>query len=301
MTTALSPQTTNPAPAGIRSVELEITGRCQLTCQHCCTSSGPMASAGAMTRQDWNQVITDIAELGIPAVQFIGGEPTLAPYLPQYIDHALDLGLGVEVYSNLTHVRPALWAAFGRPGVCLATSYYSDQAAQHEQITHGPGSYLRTRANIVEAVRRGIPLRVGIVEVLEGQRVDQAQEELRGLGVRTIKVDRVRKVGRAADPAASLPGMGELCGNCFRYRVSVNPDGQVSGCILSRFLVAGNVREQPLAVILGSDRWQQLTDAVPLPRAACTPDDSGDCDPASTEACDPAYGMAPAPVLGVIA
>lgn len=59
--------------------------------------------------------------------------------------------------------------------------------------------------------------------------------------------------------------------------------------------------EQRLATVLGSDRWQQLTDAVPLPRAACTPDDAGDCDPASTEACDPAYDVAPAPALGVIA
>ncbi|NMO33710.1 radical SAM protein [Streptomyces sp. GMY01] len=297
MTTA-----TTPIAAGIRSIELEITGRCQLQCTHCCTDSGPKAGSGAMTREDWTSVITDVAALGIPAVQFIGGEPTLTPYLPQYIDHALALGLRVEVYSNLTHVRPGLWAAFSKPGVCLATSYYSDQAQQHEEITRGPGSYRRTRDNIAEAVQRGIPLRVGIVDVLEGQRVDQAQEELRRLGVTSIKVDRVRKVGRAANQVAGIPSTSELCGNCFRYRVSIDPDGAVSGCILSRFLVAGNVREQRLEDILGSDRWQQLTDIVPLPRAGCTPDDSSDCDPANTEACDPAYyAPDPTPSLGVSA
>ncbi|MEY9988038.1 MoaA/NifB/PqqE/SkfB family radical SAM enzyme [Streptomyces sp. V4I8] len=105
---------TTPTVTGIRSVELETTGRCQLNCRHCCTSSGPKAPAGTMTRQDWLDAITDIAELGIPAVQFIGGEPTLAPYLPQYIDYALGLGLKVEVYSNLTHIRPRLWEAFQR-------------------------------------------------------------------------------------------------------------------------------------------------------------------------------------------
>ncbi|MET7479514.1 radical SAM/SPASM domain-containing protein [Streptomyces sp. NPDC005648] len=298
MTTALPLHTSKSSATGIQSVELEVTGRCQLQCSHCCTSSGPTASAGAMTPQDWRSVITDIAALGIPAVQFIGGEPTLTPYLTQYIDHALTLNLKVEVYSNLAHVRPGLWSAFQKAGVCLATSYYSDQATQHEQITKGPGSYRRTRDNIAEAVRLGIPLRVGIVEVLEGQRIAQAQEELRQLGVTSIKVDRTRKVGRAADPGTSIPSTSELCGNCFRYRVSVDPDGAVSGCILSRFLVAGNVREQPLAAILGSDRWQHLTDAVPAPRAACTPDDSGDCDPASTEACDPAY-YAPPPALSL--
>ncbi|MFJ9892737.1 radical SAM protein [Streptomyces sp. NPDC091280] len=290
---------TTATRTAIQSVELEITGTCQLRCTHCCTESGPKASHGDMTREDWQRVITDIAELGIPAVQFIGGEPTLAPYLPEYIDHALAAGLKVEVYSNLTHIRPGLWSAFQRPGVCLATSYYSDRAEEHEQITNGPGSYQRTRGNISEAVSRGIPLRVGIVEVLEGQRVDQTQAELRQLGVSAIKVDHMRKVGRAADSATSIPSTSELCGNCFRRRVSVDPNGAVSGCILSRFLVAGNVHEQPLAAILHSDRWQDLIKAVPAPRSACGPDDSSDCDPAGTEACDPAYfAPDPTPSLG---
>lgn len=302
MTTAVVPQTgVDAVTAAIRSVELEITGTCQLQCTHCCTESGPKAGPGSMRRTDWKRVISDIAELGIPAVQFIGGEPTLSPYLPEYIDHALTAGLQVEVYSNLTHVRPGLWSAFEQAGVCLATSYYSDRAEEHEQITNGPGSFKRTRGNITEAVRRNIPLRVGIVEVLEGQRVAQAQAELRGLGVSRIKVDRARKVGRAAEPARSIPSASELCGNCFRYRVSVDPNGAVSGCILSRFLVAGNVREQHLVDILRSDRWQKLSDAVPAPRNACTPDDSGDCDPASTEACNPAYDFTPAPALGASA
>lgn len=287
--------------AGILSAELEITGVCQLKCIHCCADSGPKASAGTMTFDDWQQVIGDIAELGIPAVQFIGGEPTLSPYLPQYIDQALVAGLNVEVYTNLTHVPPGLWAALERPGVCLATSYYSDRADEHEKITNRPGSYRRTRGNISEALRRGIPLRVGIVDVLEGQRVEQAQAELRSLGVTRIMVDRVRKVGRAADSTAAAPSPSELCGRCFRQRLSVSPDGEVSGCILSRFLTAGNVREQRLADILRSGLWQEFTDVVPQPRAACPPDDSGDCDPANTPACDPAWDAAPAPRLGVTA
>ncbi|WP_181849617.1 hypothetical protein [Streptomyces parvulus] len=66
--------------------------------------------------------------------------------------------------------------------------------------------------------------------------------------------------------------------------------------------MAGDVREQRLADILGSDRWQQLTDAVRQPRGACSPDDSGDCDPANTEACDPAYYASnPTPSLVVTA
>lgn len=279
----------------IRSVELEITGTCDLQCTHCCTMSGPKVSSGLMTRDDWDQVLADVAALGIPAVQMIGGEPTLSPHLRHYIERATELGLFVEVYSNLTHIRPALWRAFDRRGVSLATSYYSDQAEQHERITQGKGSHARTRANILEALDRGIPLRVGIVEVNPGQRVAEAEAELRALGVTRINTDRARKVGRAA--ADTIPTVDELCGHCFRHRVSIGPDGNVSGCVLSRFLEAGNVRERPLPEILHDALWSEITATIPTPRSACTPDDSGDCDPANSDACLPDFPDDVAPAV----
>lgn len=278
----------------IRSVELEITGTCDLQCTHCCTMSGPKVSSGLMTRDDWDQILADVAALGIPAVQMIGGEPTLSPHLPHYIERATELGLFVEVYSNLTHIRPAVWRAIDRRGVSLATSYYSDQAEQHERITQGKGSHARTRANILEVLDRSIPLRVGIVEVNPGQRVAEAEAELRALGVKRVDVDRARKVGRAA--ADTIPTVDELCGHCFRHRVSIDPDGNVSGCILSRFLEAGNVRERPLPEILHDALWSEITATIPTPQSACTPDDSGDCDPANSDACLPDYPNDVAPV-----
>jgi MoaA/NifB/PqqE/SkfB family radical SAM enzyme len=283
--------TTITPVASIRSLELEITGTCQLQCAHCCTSSGPSTPQGTMTREDWKQVIADCAEAGIPAVQFIGGEPTLHPDLAALVTHALGHGLEVEVYSNLAHITEAMWKVLERPSVRLATSYYSDKPAEHERITGGRGSHARTRANLIEALRRGIPLRVGIVEVLDGQRVAQAEAELRALGMDSIRIDRARKVGRAAGDSTAAPSVAELCGHCFRHRAAIGPDGELYGCILSRFLPAGNVKDKRLAELLGSLKWAELTAAIPAPRAGqgCPPDDSDDCNPANTEACDPAY------------
>ncbi|MEW2634684.1 hypothetical protein AB0903_24335 [Streptomyces sp. NPDC048389] len=87
MTTAVRPAPLEAAAAGILSVECELTGNCRLECSHCCTLSGPKVSHGAMTLADWQRVVD----------------------------------------SNLTHVRPAMWAAFEQYGVRLATSYYSDR------------------------------------------------------------------------------------------------------------------------------------------------------------------------------
>ncbi|MGH3758579.1 radical SAM protein [Actinophytocola sp.] len=152
---------------------LEITGKCQLGCAHCYADSGPRGSHGVMTTSDWCRVIDESTTLGIEMVQFIGGEPTMHPGLPHFVDHALGRGIEVEVYSNLVHVRPELWEAFTRPGVRLATSYYADSATQHAAITKRRGSHARTKSNIVEALRRSIPLRVGMVDVHDDQRVDE--------------------------------------------------------------------------------------------------------------------------------
>jgi MoaA/NifB/PqqE/SkfB family radical SAM enzyme len=134
-------------------------------------------------------------------VQFIGGEPTLHPRLPHLVDHAVDVGLVVEVFSNLVHITDRLWEGFSRPGVQLACSYYSDDPAQHAAITKRP-IHARTRANIAEAVRRSIPLRVGVVDVAEGQRAQQAMTELAALGVTDVGYDRLRQVGRGVRRSA---------------------------------------------------------------------------------------------------
>jgi MoaA/NifB/PqqE/SkfB family radical SAM enzyme len=117
---------------------------------------------------NWTRVLDAAAERGVDAVQVIGGEPTLHPAFPDLLAHALAAGLSVEVFTNLYRVTPALWELFARPGVRLATSYYSADPARHEAVTGRPGSPARTGGNIAEAVRRGIPLRAGLIDTGDG-------------------------------------------------------------------------------------------------------------------------------------
>ncbi|MDR3083180.1 MAG: hypothetical protein LBV60_20070, partial [Streptomyces sp.] len=135
-----------------RVIELEITGKCQLACDHCLSDSSPSVPHGVTARStgyeavpplapyptmalaDWRGVIDQAAELGIATVQLIGGEPTTYPGWADLVDHALGRGRLVEVYSNLYHVTAKGWAVFSRPGVSLATSYYSPDPGEHEKV-----------------------------------------------------------------------------------------------------------------------------------------------------------------------
>jgi MoaA/NifB/PqqE/SkfB family radical SAM enzyme len=183
-----------------------------LKCIHCYAESGPYGRRGTMTTEDWERVIDQAAALGIETVQFIGGEPTLDPRLPRLVRHALRASLNVYVYSNLVHVTTELWELFSRPGVSLGTSWYFADPGKHAKVTGSRASYARTRASIAEAIRRGIPVRAVIADIVEDQGTKQAAAELPGLGVTDIRVRPAQGIGRAAH-GDSGNDLSELCGH----------------------------------------------------------------------------------------
>lgn len=276
--------------ARLQRLALDITRACQAQCTHCYNLSGPSGTAGEMTRENWLSLLDQAADLGVTQLQLIGGEPTLHPNFSEFVVRGVDLGMQVEVFSNLIHVRAALWPVLRQRGVTLATSYYSNVASEHEEITQHRGSYSKTQANIATALRYGIPLRAAIIDVHDGQHAKEADAELRQMGVTHIRVDQVRSIGRAAttDTDTDTPQqITELCGHCAKGRAAVMPSGDVAGCVMSGdLMVAGNVRTTPLAEIITSPEWAALAAAIPAPGRvkACGPDS---CQPADEDWCQP--------------
>jgi MoaA/NifB/PqqE/SkfB family radical SAM enzyme len=283
----------------LRFVWLEITGKCQLTCNHCYAESGPTGSDGTMLPGDWRRVVDEVAQLGGRMVQFIGGEPTLYRGLPDLVHRALVQGLEVEVFTNLVHVSRELWETFAQRGVRLATSYYSDDAPEHEAITRGRGSHARTKGNITEALRRSIPLRVGLVDVQDGQRVERARAELEALGVTEIGTDRLRQVGRGIRQCQ--PSIDQLCGHCARGKVAVSPNGDVWPCVFARWMPVGNVRDRALVEILTGPAMATVAatlanhfrvSGMPCVPEMCDPQCGPNCGPACNPSCWP-HGTGP--------
>lgn len=263
-------------------LELEITRVCAAACLHCYSNSGPAGGTGKMMSSDWMRVIQQAGRHpSIEAVQFIGGEPTMHPTFLDLARFALLQGLQVAVFTNLIKVTPDLWELYADDRVHLSTSWYSAAPEQHDLITRRPGSYKATWANLVEARRRGIDVKVGLVEVLDGQNIDGALALLDALGVTNRTLDRVRPVGRAAE-RGHLPSIDDLCGRCGRGRAAIDTDGRLMPCVLGRHLSAGNVRDTPLGELLASQEWRDMVLSVPAQGscATCAPADSNDCDPA---------------------
>jgi hypothetical protein len=283
-----------PVPDGLSFLWLEITGACQLRCRHCYSDSGPRGTHGSMTIAGWMRVIDQAAALGVSLVQFIGGEPTLHPGLPALIEHTLSGGMEVEVYTNLSHISEGLWRVFAQPGVRLAASYYSADAQQHDVITGRSGSHARTRTNIVRALDRGIPIRIGTVEVDNNQVIEAAVDELKGLGVPNVRRDRVREVGRGAGAAG--PGIDQLCGHCMVGRLAISPAGDVWPCPFARWMWLGSVHHSSLTTIyVGTEArkarrvLRDVYGAGSPGMEQCPPDGDGSLP----QPCDPHYQCDP--------
>lgn len=224
-------------------------------------------------------------------VQFIGGEPTLHPSLPRLVDYSLEKDMEVEVYSNLTHVSSKMWKTLSQPGVSLATSYYSSRAGEHDSITNLRGSHKKTRDNIIKALELDIPLRAGIIGVLEDQQVEAAHKELEDLGVQYIGVDYLRQVGRGIRD--QKPAIDQLCGHCGDEKVAILANGDVQPCVFSRWgeFTVGNVQEQSLEAILRSYRAAKalgkLREEFDRTITGCRPNCTPNCKPSAGDPCTP--------------
>ncbi|MCD9165766.1 radical SAM/SPASM domain-containing protein [Streptomyces albireticuli] len=237
---------------------LDLTRKCQLECVQCYNSSGPDGDHGTMTRDDWFKVLDQAAELGVWHITLIGGEPTMHPHAIEIASRALTLGIKVEVYSNLVHVPATWWDLLQREGMSLATSYYSDNASEHNEVTRRP-SHARTRANIIKALELGIPVRAGIVGDNE-QRMEAAKADLQSIGVSRIGTDHIREFGRAC--GSQNPDATNLCGGCGDGRASIDPTGEVPPCVFSTWMGVGNVREDSLTSILSGPALSEAVDSL---------------------------------------
>jgi MoaA/NifB/PqqE/SkfB family radical SAM enzyme len=244
-----------PSPAPVTFLELEITGWCPAMCDHCVTKSGPSGFPGTMTTSDWERVLAQTCDAGITSVRLTGGDPLQRPGFARLLRHALGQGLGVEIVSHLDHRIPSdTWSILARPGVSLAVPYYSDDPTEHDRLTGHAGSHARTLANIAAAVQAGVPVLVGIIDLCDKQRTEQARDQLIRIGVGGIRIDRIPGIG---------DGSGELCCRCGDGRAAISSDGDVWPCILSRGLpAAGNVKRTALRKILAGPAWRKLVAQV---------------------------------------
>jgi radical SAM protein with 4Fe4S-binding SPASM domain len=102
-------------------VWLEITRKCNLNCPHCYIDGG-LSRSNEMSSSDFHRIIDEMADMGVWAVAFTGGEPTLHPDFVELVNHARRRDLLVGIATNGMFLSEALLNQLPRAGVIISVS-----------------------------------------------------------------------------------------------------------------------------------------------------------------------------------
>jgi len=143
----------------LMSFHIELTSRCNERCVHCyiphdekTTDIEPSLFYSALEQSH---------EMGVLDLTFSGGEPLLHPYFCDFLRRAKEFDFSVCVLSNLTMLNENILSAI-KEGVLSSVnvSLYSMNPIIHDSITGLPGSFEKTKANILQLIENNIPVQI---------------------------------------------------------------------------------------------------------------------------------------------
>jgi len=95
------------------SVDISITGSCNLSCRYCFYAD-PMASLTDLSTEDWKKCIRKIGEARVMRVTLTGGEPFTRPDIFELVDEIVDNRMRYSILTNGTLVTADTISAFRR-------------------------------------------------------------------------------------------------------------------------------------------------------------------------------------------
>ncbi len=123
-----------------------LTHRCNLSCTHCYSKSGPgRTTEGELTTTEALGVIDDLADMGIPLILFTGGEPLMRADIWDLALYAKNRGLKMALSTNGTLITPEIARRIKDSGIEYAgISLDGAKADTHDRFRNSPGAFERT-------------------------------------------------------------------------------------------------------------------------------------------------------------
>jgi len=273
------------------SVLFEVTHRCNLGCEHCYLSEGPVGrprpTREELSLEEIRRILDQLAEAGTMFLTLSGGEVFLRRDALDIVAHARSRGLSVTVFTTGTLLTPeaATRLADLHP-LSVEVSIYSPQPEVHDRVTRIPGSHARSLRALRLLKERGVIIVIksplmslnsgeyhGIVELAEelgaGYGFDPMLVPRRdgNMAPVNLSLDQQQLYNIFSDPVLAkelsqpvkclpLPGE-EICATGRRHCL-ISPYGDLFPCMVFP-VPAGNLREKSFHEIwTGSPLLQDL-------------------------------------------
>ena len=258
------------------SVLFEVTHRCNLGCQHCYLTEGPVGRPKPIRQElsleEIRRVFDQLAEAGTLFLTLSGGEVFMRRDFLQIVAHARSRGFSITVFTTGTLLTPetATELADLHP-LSVEVSIYSARPEVHDRVTRIPGSHARSLRALRLLKERGVIILIksplmslnsgeyhGIVELAEELEAGYAFDPLLiprkdgNLAPVNLRLDREQMRAFFSDPILArefsqpvkcLPQKGEeICGT-GRRTCLISPYGDLFPCGVHP-IAAGNLREK---------------------------------------------------------
>lgn len=142
-----------------RSVDLEITPRCNLRCRYCYFFDNPDVTYQELSTGEWLTFIDELGQCGVMNVCLAGGEPFIREDLPELIEAIVRNRMRFTLLSNGTLINNDIAEFIAKTGRCDVVQVSIDgSCAEVHETGRGKDSFAKAVRGIKILQKHGIPV-----------------------------------------------------------------------------------------------------------------------------------------------
>ncbi|UCG15042.1 MAG: SynChlorMet cassette radical SAM/SPASM protein ScmE [Deltaproteobacteria bacterium] len=234
-----------------RSVDVEITSRCNLRCRYCYYFDNPEVEYRDLPAEEWLKFFDELGKCKVMDVTIQGGEPFIRKDLPLLIEGIVRNKMRFSILSNGTLINEEIAGSITKTGRCdyVQVSVDGSKPETHDSC-RGEGSFFRAIRGIRTLQRHGV--RVTVRVTVHRHNVNDLENTARllleDLGLARFSTNSAGSLGTCRRNAGNvlLTTRERQTGMEILKRLSVKYDGRISA-------TAGPLAEARL--------WSRMEDA----------------------------------------
>jgi len=185
-----------------KSMDLDITSRCNLRCKYCFQRTSPTDTRTELPAEEWAAFCKELGDCSVMSVCIGGGEPFIREDLPEIIDAVVENRMRFSILSNGGLIGPEIAGYIASTGRCDHVQVSVDGSCPEVHDTlRGPGSFAGAMRGLRTLQDAGVPVtsRVTIHRYNLDDLENTARLLLDELGMRSISTNSTCYLGVARE------------------------------------------------------------------------------------------------------